>query len=57
MSSTNGQRLADVAAATSMLGWFASWAANALPAFQVLACIVGIISGCFAIAYHWKRLK
>jgi hypothetical protein len=55
MTMTN-TRAADVAAATSTLGWLASWATNALPIIQALAGIVAIVAGLFAIAYHWKRI-
>lgn len=50
-------RIADAAAATSGLGWVASWATDALPIIQALAGIVAIVSGGFAIAYYIKRLR
>lgn len=50
-------RVADAAAATSGLGWVASWATDALPIIQALAGIVAIVAGLFAIAFHWKRLR
>lgn len=50
-------RAADAAAATSAFGWVASWATDALPIIQALAGIVAIVAGCFAIAYHYKRLR
>jgi hypothetical protein len=49
--------LADAAAATSSLGWMASVAADTLPIFQLLAALVAIVAGGFAIAYHWKRMS
>jgi hypothetical protein len=49
-------RAADAAAATSTLGWLASWATDALPIIQAMAGIVAIVAGLFAIAYHWKRI-
>lgn len=49
-------RTADVAAATSTLGWLASWATDALPIIQAMAGIVAIVAGLFAIAYHYKRI-
>jgi len=55
MTMTN-TRAADAAAATSTLGWLASWATDALPIIQALAGIVAIVAGLFAIAYHWKRI-
>jgi len=56
MSSPASTRLADAAAATSSLGWMASVAADTLPIFQLLAAVVAIVAGGFAIAYHWSRL-
>jgi len=53
---TTNTRAADAAAATSTLGWLASWATDALPIIQAAAGIVAIVAGLFAIAYHWKRI-
>lgn len=50
-------RIADAAAGTSVVGWLASWATDALPIIQALAGLVAIVAGCFAIAYHYKRLR
>lgn len=52
----HGQRVADAAAATSGIGWLASWATDALPIIQAVSGIVAIVAGCFAIAYHYRRL-
>jgi hypothetical protein len=49
--------VADAAAATSSIGWLASVATDTLPIFQLLAALVAIVAGGFAIAYHWQRLK
>ena len=57
MSSPASTRLADAAAATSSIGWLASVATDTLPIFQLLAALVAIVAGCFAIAYHYRRLK
>ena len=57
MSSPASTRLADAAAATSSLGWMASVAADTLPIFQLLAALVAIVAGGFAITYHWKRMS
>jgi hypothetical protein len=57
MSSPASTRLADAAAATSSIGWLASVATDTLPIFQLLAALVAIVAGCFAIAYHWRRLQ
>lgn len=52
----HGQRVADAAAATSAFGWVASWATDALPIIQAVSGIVAIVAGCFAIAYHYRRI-
>jgi len=57
MSSPASTRLADAAAATSSIGWLASVSTDTLPIFQLLAALVAIVAGCFAIAYHWRRLQ
>lgn len=53
----HSNRLADAAAAASGIGWLASWATDALPIIQAMAGIIAIISGAFAIAWHWRRLS
>jgi len=50
-------RAADAAAATSSIGWMASWATDTLPIIQAMAGIVAIVAGLFAIAYHYKRIS
>ena len=57
MSNPASTRLADAAAATSSLGWLASISTDTLPIFQLLAALVAIVAGVFAIAYHWQRLN
>jgi hypothetical protein len=57
MNNTASTRVADAAAATSSLGWLASVATDTLPIFQLLAAVVAIVAGCFAIAYHYRRLQ
>lgn len=57
MSNPASTRLADAAAATSSIGWMASIATDTLPIFQLLAALVAIVAGGFAIAHHWQRLK
>ena len=57
MNNTASTRVADAAAATSSLSWLASVATDTLPIFQLLAAIVAIVAGCFAIAYHYRRLQ
>lgn len=51
------QRTADAAAAISVPAWLASWAVNALPIVQVVAGLVAIIAGLFAIAVHVQKLR
>lgn len=50
-------KLADAAAGTSVVGWVASWATDALPIIQAVAGLVAIIAGLFAIAAHYRRLR
>jgi len=48
----NGARLADVAAASSFIGWLASLAVKALPIIQCLAGVIAIAAGIAAYRYH-----
>jgi hypothetical protein len=50
-------RLADAAAGTSLVGWLASWATDALPIIQAIAGLVAIAAGFITIWAHLKRLR
>ncbi len=51
------EKAADAAAAVSIPAWVVSLAADALPIVQVLAGLVAIIAGVFAIAVHLRKLR
>lgn len=51
------ERVADVGAATSIVGWLASLAAQALPIVQFVAGCVAIIAGLAATYYHVKKAR
>lgn len=55
--STSVQKAADTAAAVSVPAWLVSLAAEALPVVQLIAGVIAIVAGGFAIAVHWKKLK
>lgn len=44
-------------AAVSIGSWLVTVAAHGEPIVAFLCGIVGIISGAFAIAVHWRRLR
>ena len=50
-------KIADTAAVVSTLGAVTSWIADALPIVQFIAGVIAIITGCFAIVYHYKKIK
>ncbi len=54
---TTTERAADTAAAISVPAWVVSLAAEALPIVQLIAGIIAIIAGGFAIAVHWRKLR
>jgi hypothetical protein len=51
----NTERLADIGAASSILAWVASIAAQTLPIVQWLAGVVAIVAGICAAVYHIKK--
>lgn len=53
----NIQRAADAAAAGSVAAAGASWLSHANEIISMIAGMVAIIAGCFAIAVHFKNLR
>ena len=57
MSAHNVQRAADAAAAGSVAAAGASWLSHANEIISLVAGLIAIIAGCFAIAVHFKNLR
>lgn len=57
MAEQTVQRTADGAAAVAAGAAGYSWLSAANELAQLIAAIVAIISGCFAIYFYWKKLK
>ena len=51
------EKAADTAAAVSFPAWVVSLAAEALPIVQLIAGIIAIVAGAFAIAVHIRKLR
>jgi hypothetical protein len=51
------EKAAGVAAGVSIPAMLTGWAANALPVLQMIATVVAIVAGLFAIAVHWRKLR
>lgn len=51
------QRAADAAAAGSVTLWGFTSVAHVNEIVQLIAGVVAIVAGGFAIAVHWKRLR
>lgn len=41
----------------ALFAWLLAQATTAEPIIASICGLVGIVSGCFAIAWYWKRLK
>jgi hypothetical protein len=53
----NSERIADFAAAGSVVGWLSSVAVQTLPIIQWLAGVVAIVAGLAAAYYHIKNAR
>jgi hypothetical protein len=50
-------RIADAATVVSAMGAAASVAMEALPIVQLMAGLIAIVAGIFAIVYHYKKIQ
>ncbi len=57
MSTQNVQRAADVAAVGSVSAAGASWLSHANEIISMIAGVIAIIAGLFAIAVHFRNLR
>ena len=57
MSAHNLPRAADAAAAGSVAAAGASWLSHANEIISLVAGLIAIVAGCFAIAVHFKKLR
>jgi hypothetical protein len=53
----NSERIADVAAAGSFIGWLSSVAVQTLPIIQWLAGLAAIVAGLAAAYYHIQKAR
>lgn len=54
---TPAERVADGAAAVSVSAATMSWVSEVNALLQLVATVVAIIAGIFAIIVHWRRLQ
>jgi hypothetical protein len=54
---TTGERVADIAAGTSVAAASVSWISHANEVIAFVAGLIAIVAGCFAIAVHYRNLK
>lgn len=52
-----GDRVADIAAGTSVAAASVSWISHANEVIAFIAGLIAIVAGCFAIAVHYKNLR
>lgn len=50
-------KAADAATVVSTVGAVMSWFADAIPVVQFLSGVIAIITGIFAIVYHYKKIQ
>ena len=50
-------RVADIAAGTSVAAASVSWLSHANEIIAFVAGLIAIVAGCFAIAVHYKNLR
>lgn len=54
---TAPERVADIAAGTSVAAASVSWLSTANEVIAFIAGLIAIVAGCFAIAVHYKNLR